>query len=91
MPRTSINRSCRWLAPRLLYVLTGTQVLRTEYVAGSRPHDVFLCVAVGAQQRDAKINLGLPNGQPPRLTAGRKVRSPQGSVPANGRGATLKG
>ena len=37
-------------------------------------------------------SLGLSDGQSPRLfQAGRKVRSPQGSVPANGRGATLKG
>jgi len=35
----------------------------------------------------------LPDGQSPRRfrVAGRKVRSPQGSVPANGRGAALKG
>ena len=30
----------------------------------------------------------LPDGQPPRK--GRKVRSPQGSVPANGREGSLK-
>ncbi len=40
----------------------------------------------------AKIKSDPPDGQPPRhWLAGRKVRSPQGSVPANGRGAALKG
>ncbi len=33
---------------------------------------------------------GLSSGQSPRFRAGRKVRSPQGSVPVNGRGALLR-
>ena len=34
------------------------------------------------------MRAGLQDGQPPGN--GRKVRSPQGSVPANGRGGPLK-
>ena len=36
------------------------------------------------------LYLGLPDGQSPPAKGGRKVRSPKGSVPANGRGNSLK-
>ena len=41
------------------------------------------------------MNAGLPDGQPPASAGqpkrgGRKVRSPQDNMPANGRGGSLK-
>ena len=47
-----------------------------------------------SERVSATIKAGLSDGWPLgggfRLAAGRKVRSPQGSMPANGRGDSLK-